>query len=154
MTVPVFVDANVLVCRHIDSDHAKQVCAEEWIRLLVRHRCGRLSIQVLTELYSVLTRELRPTFPEHRTRGIVRDLLSWQPPAVDSGILERGWNLQAHYSISWWDALVVAVAQASACSILLTENLQHDQVLGGVSVIDPFASPEIESARIKGSQVQ
>ena len=83
MTVPVFVDTNVLVYRHINSDRAKQLCAE----------------------------------------------------------------------ISWWDALIVAAAQASRCSILLTEDLQHDQLLGGVRVVDPFASPDTEPARIIGSLV-
>ena len=71
----------------------------------------------------------------------MRDLAVWQPVAIDLAILERGWLLQNRYSLSWWDALIVAAAQSSGCSALLTEDLQNGQRFGGVRVIDPFASP-------------
>ncbi len=49
--------------------------------------------------------------------------------------------------ISWWDALIVAGAQGSACRILLTEDVQARMSFGEVRVINPFAradrSPEI-----------
>lgn len=50
MTGPVFVDTNVFVYRHDDSEPSKQTRAEEWIALLVRDRTGRLSFQVLQEV--------------------------------------------------------------------------------------------------------
>ncbi|GMU42079.1 MAG: hypothetical protein IT479_09160 [Xanthomonadales bacterium] len=43
-------------------------------------------------------------------------------------------------SLSFWDALVVEAARAGACGVLLSENLQHGQVIGGVCVVDPFRS--------------
>ena len=72
----------------------------------------------------------------------MRGLAEWQPVALDLAILERGWLLQERYSLSWWDALIVAAAQSCACSALLTEDLQHNQMFGDVRIIDPFASPE------------
>ena len=58
MTAPVFVDTNVLVYRHDASNPAKQVRADDWLRVLVHERCGRLSFQVLQELYATLMRKL------------------------------------------------------------------------------------------------
>ena len=61
---------------------------------------------------------------------------------VDGAILRRAWLVEERYRLSWWDALIVAAAQASECPILLTEDLQHGQEFEGVRVVDPFATPE------------
>lgn len=142
MTAPVFVDTNILVYRQDSSDRVKQSRANDWIAYLARRRAARISFQVLQELYATLTRKLKPAFDAEEARGIVRDLAVWRPVAVDLTILERGWLLQERYSLSWWDALIVAAAQSCACSALLTEDLQHGQILGQVRVINPFASAE------------
>lgn len=142
MTGPVFVDTNVLVYRHDASEPAKQARAEAWYQYVWRRRAGRLSFQVLQELYSTLTRKLTPRFDADDARTLVRDLTAWQPLAVDLALLERGWRLEARYSLSWWDALIVAAAQAGECRVLLTEDLQHGHRFGRVRVINPFASPE------------
>jgi len=148
MTGPVFVDTNVLVYRHDARDQVKQTRAEAWYQLVWRQRLGRLSFQVLQELYSTLTRKLVPKFDLHQARALVRDLAAWRPVAADLALLERVWRLQDRYSLSWWDALIVAAAQASDCRVLLTEDLEHGQSFGRVRVIDPFASPERTPAEL------
>ncbi len=142
MTAPVFVDTNVLVYREDGSDPIKQSRADDWIAHLARRRAGRISFQVLQELYATLTRKLKPAFDAEEAQGIARDLAAWRPVVVDLAILERGWLLQQRHSLSWWDALIVAAAQSCACVALLTEDLQHGRIFGQVRVIDPFASPD------------
>ena len=75
-------------------------------------------------------------------RDIVTELLQWQPIRIDRAILRRAWLIEERFSISWWDALIVAAAQAGACPVLLTEDLQAGQLFDGVRVVDPFAAPE------------
>lgn len=146
--MPVFVDTNVFVYLHGDSEPAKKLRADEWIAYLVGRRSGRLSFQVLQELYSVLTRKMQPVLSESQVQSIVRDLVAWRPLPIDMAILERAWLLQGSFSLSWWDALIVAAAQTSKCGVLLTEDLQHGQVFDTVRVIDPFATPERTPAQI------
>ena len=141
MTGPVFVDTNVFVYLHDDSAPAKKLRANDWITCLVRRRAGRLSFQVLQELYSVFTRKVQPALATSTAQSIIRDLTSWRPIPIDLAIMERAWLLEGHYSLSWWDALIVAAAQTCQCEVLLTEDLQHGQEFGTVRVIDPFASP-------------
>ena len=148
MTGQVFVDTNVLVYRHDARDQAKQARAEAWYQLVWRLRLGRLSFQVLQELYSALTRKLVPAFDAHEARALVRDLAAWNPLAVDLPLLNGAWALQDRYSLSWWDALIVAAARSSDCRVLLTEDLQHGQMFGRLRVIDPFASPELTPAEL------
>ena len=148
MTGPVFVDTNVFVYLHDDSEPEKKRRADDWITCLVRHRVGRASFQVLQELYSVLTRKVQPPFAASKAQPIIRDLASWRPIPIDLAMLERAWLIEDRYFLSWWDALIVAAAQASGCELLLTEDLQHGQKFGDLRVIDPFAEPQRTPAEI------
>ena len=142
MTGPVFVDTNVFVYLHDDSEPQKKTRADEWISLLVRDRSGRVSFQVLQELYSTLTSKRRLKVDVAEARLIVRELAVWQPVAADLAMLERAWVLQDRFPLSWWDALIIAAAQTCECKVLLTEDLQHGQEFGAVQVVNPFASPD------------
>lgn len=140
MAALVFVDTNVFVYRHDRSDPDKQACADEWITHLVHSRAGRLSSQVLQELYVTLTGKTRIGFDPSEARAIVRELAVWQPLVIDLRILERAWHVQDGHSVSWWDAVIIAAAQSLGCSILLTEDLQHGHEFGKVRVVNPFIS--------------
>ena len=142
MIGPIFVDTNALVYRYDTRELVKQSRAADWFTFVWRSRTGRLSFQVLQELYATLTRKLRPAMPAPDARQIVRSLAFWQPVAVDLAMLERAWFVQDRYSVSWWDALIVAAAQVCECKVLLTEDLQHGQIFDTVRVVDPFASPD------------
>lgn len=148
MTGPVFVDTNVLVYRHDTSDVAKQTLADAWHRFLWRRRLGRLSFQVLQELYATLKQGSGPSLDPVVARDIVANYLQWEPVRIDAGILRRAWEVEERFRLSWWDALIVAAAQASECPILLTEDLQHGQDLNGVRVVDPFAVPQLSPREV------
>lgn len=148
MTGRVFVDTNVLVYRHDASEPSKQSRADAWLRLIVSTRTGRVSFQVLQELYAVLTRKAEPAVSTSKAQSIVRDLESWEPATIDRSVLERAWSIEARYSVSWWDALILAAAQTCRCDVLLTEDLQHGQTFDALRVIDPFAEPDRTPAEI------
>ena len=142
MTGLVFVDTNVFVYLHDDSELKKKTRADEWISLLVRDHSGRVSFQVLQELYATLTSKRRLNVDAAEAQLIVRELVVWRPIAVDLAMLNRAWALQDRFFVSWWDALIIAAAQTCECKVLLTEDLQHDQEFGAVRVVNPFASPD------------
>lgn len=138
MTAPIFVDTNVLVYARDAAAGDKQVRAAEWMTFVWRTGRGRVSIQVLQELYVTLTRNLRPGLEPEEAREEVRALLPWQPIPVDPGVLESAWNLRDRFALSWWDALIVGAAHATRCRYLLTEDLQDGQDLDGLLVVNPF----------------
>lgn len=115
MSGPIFVDTNVFVYRHDLSDPVKQELGERWIEVLASTRMGRLSYQVLQELCATLTRTRGPGFLRSEAREIVEALAGWRPIQTDLAILQRAWVVQERFRISWWDSLIVASAQASAC---------------------------------------
>ena len=111
-------------------------------------RQGRLSYQVLQEFYVTVTEKLDPGLDRESAQRDVRSFLPWQPVVLDVRVLERAWQVQDRYRLSWWDSLIAAAAQVAGCTYLLTEDLQDELVLGAVRVINPFhVSPETLRAR-------
>ena len=94
MTGLVFVDTNVFVYLYDDSERKKKTRADEWISLLVRGRSGRVSFQVLQELYATLTSKRRLNVDAAEAQSIVRELVVWQPIVADLAMLNRAWVLQ------------------------------------------------------------
>jgi len=139
MTEPIFVDTNVLVYRFDTGKPEKQKAADEWISRLWEIRSGRLSFQVLREFYVTVTRKLPNRLETGAARNAVQALLAWKPVACSDRTLGSAWEIEDRYSISWWDALIVAAAREQACTILLTEDLQDGQALAGVRVVSPFS---------------
>jgi predicted nucleic acid-binding protein len=143
MTARVFVDTNVFVYQLDTREPQKQAHTNAWLAHLWSARSGRVSFQVLAELYVTLTRKLTPGLDRESARKIVRSLWSWQPVPMEERLFASAWAVQDRFGLSWWDALVVAAAKLADCSLLLSEDLQHDQDLDGLRIINPFrVSPE------------
>ena len=138
MTVPIFVDTNVLVYARDAAAGVKQQMAEGWMKHLWQARTGRTSYQVLQEFYVTVTRKLTPGLEPKAARDEARTLLAWDPLPVDAAMMDVAWRLEDRYAVSWWDALILAAAHQAGCGYLLTEDLQPGQVFDTVTIVDPF----------------
>jgi predicted nucleic acid-binding protein len=136
MTAPVFVDTNVLIHAVDSADPVKHGAARRWREELWKHRLGRTSFQVLHEFYVQVTQ--KSPAARRQAQEEVRDLLFWQPVALNQEVLEGAWEVQDRYHLSFWDSLIVSAAKAASCAYLLTEDLQTNQNLDGLVVINPF----------------
>ena len=138
MSGPVFVDTNVLVYAADARDPAKKERAIAWMARLWESGTGRVSAPVLHEYYVTVTRKLTPPMSREQARADIADLQAWGPVPLDDDVRRQAWSIEDRYSLSWWDALIVAAAQTSRCVALLTEDLQHGQRFDTLDVIDPF----------------
>ena len=138
MTGPFFVDTNVLIYAEDRADPGKQVIARKLIRAAFHHGSGNLSMQVLTEFFSVATKKLGLSAANVRRRIEIYSALQVFRPVV--GDLLGAVDLHRLHQLSIWDALIVRSALASGCRVLYTEDLQHGQTFDGLEVIDPFNS--------------
>jgi predicted nucleic acid-binding protein len=137
-----FVDTNVFVYRRHAEAGEEQVRAAAVVERLWREGDGRTSVQVLQEYYNVATRKL--LLPAKEIRLSVHRLFAWKPVAPDAETFERAWTIEDRRQLSFWDALVVAAAQAADCTHLLTEDLQDGQDFDGLIVMNPFKLPSAE----------
>ena len=134
----VFVDTNVLLYSEDQADPVKQRRATDWLRVLWVERRGRVSTQVLNEFYVNATRRIRPAMASGDARAEVRRYQRWQPWPIDHATVEAAWAVESRYGFSYWDALIVAAAQAQGCTWLLSEDLQHEQQVDSVRILNPF----------------
>ena len=134
----VFVDTNVLLYSEDGADKAKQARAIEWLQTLWTKRCGRMSTQVLNEFYANATKKLKPAMPAGDARAEVRRYQRWQPWVLDHATVETAWAVESRFGFSYWDSLIVAAAKAQGCRYLLTEDLQHKQIIDSVQILNPF----------------
>jgi predicted nucleic acid-binding protein len=140
MTVPVFVDTNVLIYA-LDPRHAaKQGAAQDWLSRCWKERSGRVSVQVLNEFYVNLIRLNGSAF-KARARTEMQYLMAWHPLAIDTPLLETAWHISDDTGFSHWDALIVAAAATQGCEFLLSEDLQHGRTVEGVRIVNPFLEP-------------
>jgi predicted nucleic acid-binding protein len=77
MNAKVFVDTNVLVYAHDNKEGHKQEAAKRILRALSQQRSGAVSMQVLQEFYSTVTRKLAPPLLREEARAIVEDFALW-----------------------------------------------------------------------------
>jgi len=135
----VFVDTNVLISAEDGAEADKQHSALDWIERLWRARSGRLSTQVLNEFYVNVTRKLKPAMPQGDARARVRRYAAgWNPWQIDHATVETAWAMEARHGLQYWDCLVLAAAQHSGCTLVLSEDMQHEGRYGAVQVINPF----------------
>ena len=135
----VFVDTKVLISAEDGAEADKQHSALDWIERLWRARSGRLSTQVLNEFYVDVTRKLKPAMPQGDARARVRRYAAgWNPWQIDHATVETAWAMEARHGLQYWECLVLAAAQHSGCTLVLSEDMQHEGRYGAVQVINPF----------------
>jgi len=135
----VFVDSNVLIYSQDTSEPLKQRQARSWLEHLWRTRSGRVSFQVLREVYVNLTRKVPNPLPVASARNIVRLFLEWNPRPEAPEFFETAWEIESKFNLSWWDSMIVAAAHLMECRYLLTGDLQEGAHLNKLVVINPFS---------------
>lgn len=145
MTARYFVDSNVIIYARDLTQPIKQARADQWTEHFWAARNGRLSYQVLVETYAVLTAAHKRRMANDQARTYVASFEAWEPLAVSQTVIQLAWRAQDRYGFNWWDSLIVAAAQLTECTHLLTEDMQHAQNLDGLIVISPF---EVEPGNV------
>lgn len=136
--VSAFVDTDVLVYAHDESAGRKRQQARERLASLWQGSDGSLSTQVLQELYVNVTRKIPMPITATEGRRIVRNYSRWPTFLADADAVIDASEVAERNHISFWDALIVVSARAMGAETLLTEDLQHGQVIEGVRVVNPF----------------
>ncbi len=99
-----------------------------------------IPVQALGELFNVLVRKAG------KSRAQAREaLLSWRDtfPVIETSpaIMLAAADLATDHRLGIWDAIILSAASEANCRLLLSEDLQDGFTWGGVTVVDPFASP-------------
>jgi len=132
----VFLDANILIYAQDQDSPAKRRRSRDIIAKLAASGSGVISTQVLQEFYVTVTRKMgvEPLAAKTVLRTFsIFEIVQTSPDlideAIDCSILNR---------ISFWDALIVAAAASSGCSVVYSEDLNPGQMIQGVKIENPL----------------
>jgi predicted nucleic acid-binding protein len=132
----VFVDTNVFVYADDDDSADKRDRARAVLAELIPDSRAVISTQIMQEFFVVATRKLG--IPKERARRRVEALARLNVVLVRPELVLSAIDLHRLHSLSFWDALVIRCAAAAGCARLLSEDLQHGQVIDGVRIENPF----------------
>lgn len=138
MTDRTFVDTNMLVYAHDQDAENKHEIARKVISELWESRLGVLSTQVLQEFYVTLTRKIPVPLDKPTARKILKNYFNWEVVINAPLIILQASEIEETHKISFWDALIVSAAFSKNASTILTEDLNHGQIIEGIEVINPF----------------
>jgi len=138
MTAKTFVDSNILLYVYDHAAGWKQEICKQAVQDLWRQRCGVISTQVMQEFYNNATRKLCNPMTYAAARAELKLYQLWEVVQVDPSLIQIASNIQETVQLSFWDSLIVAAAQRADASVLLSEDLNHGQVIGGVRVHNPL----------------
>lgn len=139
----VFIDTNILVYCTDKYDIKKRDICRAHIKTLRNNLRGVISTQVMQEFYLVATKKLNTdplvaksilhSFENFEIVVITPEIIN---DAIDCSILNR---------LSFWDSLIISAAQYAKCEQLLTEDLNHGQIIQGLRIVNPLKDDSILS---------
>ncbi|MBJ7534494.1 PIN domain-containing protein [Rhodomicrobium vannielii ATCC 17100] len=136
MTVECFLDTNILLyaASKNPAHRSKKTIA---IRLIGEEQFG-LSAQVLQEFYVNATRKTDFDMQPALALEWIENLEEFACVPTDVALVKAAAVLSTRYRISYWDAAIIAAAEALGANTIYTEDLSHGQAYGSVTVENPF----------------
>lgn len=134
-----FLDTNIFIYSISPGAPLKSQRAAGIVRDAIDSGKGIISYQVVQEFFSVAFRRFKPTMTPTEAEQVLA--MTFRPLlGVHSSysLYAHGLDLTRRHSISWYDSLIIAAATESDCRILYTEDLQHGQKFGNLTVQNPF----------------
>jgi predicted nucleic acid-binding protein len=135
--VNAFVDTNILV--YAAEESAPHPRKTRIARELLLQPDLHLSVQVLNEFVANARNPRKLNFTPLQEGEWVRRWLRFPIASLDADTFLIGLGIHHRHGISHWDALILASARQSNCSLVYSEDLSTQQDYDGIRVVNPFA---------------
>jgi predicted nucleic acid-binding protein len=135
----VFIDTNIFVYAHDESDIRKAQRARELLLGLKVSQKGCISTQVIQEFCNVVLKKSKAPLKAEDVNEIVDELLipilAHRP---DGLFYKRTLKTYEKYSLSFYDSAIIQAAIDLDCSLVYSEDMQNGANYGSVTVVNPF----------------
>lgn len=136
MSADCLLDTNILV--YAVSETPADAEKREVALALIAERAFALSAQILQEFYVTVTGKIRAPLPAQVAAELVDQYRSFPIVPTDDALVVAAIEISLRHRISYWDAAIVAAADALELDTVFTEDLSHHQQYGRVRVVNPF----------------
>jgi predicted nucleic acid-binding protein len=134
----IFVDTNILIYAHDLSAGDRHIKASAIIESLWEAETGVISTEVIQEFYVAVTRKIKNPLKLAEAREIIRNYLAWPVQINDPKTTIRAYEIEEKSSLSFWDALIVAAALRLQAKKIISEDLNHGQIIEGILIENPL----------------
>lgn len=93
---------------------------------------------MLQEFYVNATVKIKKPLARSTAREIIRSYSLWVESPITPTTVLRASEISETLKLAFWDSVIVAVAEQDGAEELLTEDLNHGQLIAGVRVVNPF----------------
>lgn len=132
------MDSNVLIYAHDIDAGRKHHIAKSLLQELWQDRSAVISTQVLQEVYVNVTQKIASPVSPAKARHVLSAYLAWQVELPSPESVLQASEIQERHRLSFWDAMIVLSASQGGTSVLMTEDLNHGQLVEGVRIHNPF----------------
>ena len=137
MTSKRFLDTNVIVYAvaertELPGDPRTPVAEE------VMGEGGIVSVQVMNEFVDTMSRKHRKNWTTIREMLDVIHQLCGPAIPLTFETHQSAVDISARYRFRIYDSLIIAAAEQAGCTTLFTEDLQHGQTVGNITIVNPF----------------
>ncbi len=137
MNAKVFFDTNVLVYAAIGT--GKEELKRKRALDLIQSEDFGTSAQVLQEFFvTVVKKALRPLSAAQALEWI-EQWAAFPCQPIDRELVQIAVALSQRFAISYWDAAILAAAEALGARLVYSEDLNDGQQYGQVRVVNPFS---------------
>ncbi|MFO7447953.1 MAG: PIN domain-containing protein [Ignavibacteriaceae bacterium] len=132
----IFVDTNILVYTIDTFDKDKQKKSRKLLKEIAVENIGVMSTQVIQEFYVTAAKKL--SINPLLIKEIINSFEKFEIVQISISMIKEAIDLSMLHKISFWDALIIVSAENAKCHVLLTEDLNSEQMIKGVKIINPF----------------
>jgi predicted nucleic acid-binding protein len=131
-----FLDTNFLIYLFSGDEQKKQQICREVLQAGAKEAVFVLSTQVIKEFVSVMIGKFK--VQPSLVKELVDDLCQFEVIQITPLLIQKAVDIHTLHRFSFWDSLILVAAQSAKANILLSEDLQHSQKLGNLTIWNPF----------------
>jgi predicted nucleic acid-binding protein len=134
-----FLDTNIVIYALDGAAMEKQIIAQELLKDALVNRTALISFQVVQETLNTISRKFKDRVSPQDSQTLLESmLLPLMRVMPSANLYKEALNISIQTQFSFYDSLIVAAALSASCDFLLTEDLQHGQVVRGLEIVNPF----------------
>ncbi len=127
-----FIDSNIFLYALTDQNLQKQEIAGKVVL-----QKATISTQVINEVSSNMLKKF--TFSNDNIKSFIQSCYNrYNIANFTKDVFLTASCIREDYSISYYDSLIISSALNSNCTILYSEDMQHNQKIDSLSIINPF----------------
>ena len=134
-----FIDTNVVVYLLDKTAPQKQAKARQLLIDLIQDGRAVMSYQVIQEFCHVALHKMADRLTISDCQIFVE---TWLVPLVrvhsSEHLFVDGLSIKSQTGYQWYDSLMLAAALQAKCSVFYSEDLQHQGLVRGMKIVNPF----------------